>query len=56
MTAWRLADLLGVHEDQIDLEELPELPACVLLELARGLDLDPADLMASADEIFERPR
>ncbi|MFI5773660.1 hypothetical protein ACIA74_35130 [Streptomyces sp. NPDC051658] len=56
MTAWQLADLLGVHEHQIDLEELPELPVRVLLELARRLDLNPADLMAGTDELFERPR
>ncbi|WP_327135414.1 hypothetical protein OG311_37455 [Streptomyces sp. NBC_01343] len=56
MTGWQLADLLGVHEHQIDLEELPELPVRVLLELARRLDMNPADLMPGADELFERPR
>ncbi|MFE3632336.1 hypothetical protein [Streptomyces goshikiensis] len=56
MTAWQLADLLGVHEHQIDLEELPYLPVRVLLELARHLDIHPADLIAGADDLFERPR
>ncbi|MFF6779016.1 hypothetical protein ACFY8W_36460 [Streptomyces sp. NPDC012637] len=56
MTAWQLADLLGVHEHQIDLAELPDLPVRVLLELARRLDMNPADLMAGADDLFERPR
>ncbi|MFB7254870.1 hypothetical protein [Streptomyces nojiriensis] len=56
MTAWQLADLLGVHEHQIDLEELPDLPVRVLLELARRLDIHPADLMVGADDLFERPR
>ncbi|HWU07364.1 MAG TPA: hypothetical protein VN520_13465 [Streptomyces sp.] len=56
MTAWQLADLLGVHEHQIDLDELPDLPVRVLLALARRLDLNPADLMAGADDLFERPR
>ncbi|WP_328792738.1 hypothetical protein [Streptomyces sp. NBC_00273] len=42
MTGWQLADLLGVHEHQIDLEELPDLPVRVLLELARRLDMPPA--------------
>ncbi|MFE4957965.1 hypothetical protein ACFRCW_28835 [Streptomyces sp. NPDC056653] len=56
MTPWQLADLLGVHEHQIDLEELPDLPVHVLLELARRLDLHPADLLLGADELFELPR
>ncbi|MER6778574.1 MULTISPECIES: hypothetical protein [unclassified Streptomyces] len=56
MTGWQLADLLGVQEHQIDLEELPELPVRVLLELTRRLDMNRADLMPGADELFERPR
>ena len=56
MTGWQLADLLGVHEHQIDLEELPDLPVRVLLELARRLDMHPADLMPGSDELFELPR
>ncbi|WP_405763625.1 hypothetical protein [Streptomyces sp. NBC_00045] len=27
MTGWQLAELLGVHEHQIDLEELPTCPS-----------------------------
>ncbi|MFD7258405.1 hypothetical protein [Streptomyces sp. NPDC059874] len=56
MTAWQLADLLGVHEHQTDLDELPDLPVHVLLELARRLDIHPADLLTGSDELFERPR
>lgn len=57
MTGWQLADLLGVHEHQIDLEELPDLPVRILLELARRLDIHPADLLPDADDyLFERPR
>ncbi|MEU2674828.1 hypothetical protein ABZ622_39580 [Streptomyces sp. NPDC007164] len=56
MTGWQLADLLGVHEHQIDLDELPDLPVRVLLELARRLDMHPADLMTGADDLFELPR
>ncbi|KMO93497.1 hypothetical protein [Streptomyces roseus] len=56
MTGWQLADLLGVHEHQIDLEELPDLPVRVLLELARRLDMHPADLMPGSDDLFELPR
>ncbi|MBT2449979.1 hypothetical protein J7F03_23465 [Streptomyces sp. ISL-43] len=44
-----------MHEHQIDLEELPNLSVCVLLELARRLDIHPADLMDGADDLFERP-
>lgn len=56
MTSWELADLLGVHEHQIDLEELPDLPVKVWLELARRLDINPADIIYGADELFELPR
>ncbi|MER8237497.1 hypothetical protein [Streptomyces sp. NPDC094049] len=56
MTGWQLADLLGVHEHLIDLDELPDLPVRVLLELARRLDMHPADLMTGADDLFELPR
>lgn len=44
MSAWELADLLGVHEADITLDHLPNLPLRVVLELARRLDLHPADL------------
>ncbi|MEV7729130.1 hypothetical protein AB0P15_31030 [Streptomyces sp. NPDC087917] len=55
MTGWQLADPLGVHEHQIDLEELPDLPVHILLELARRLDMHPADLMPGSDHLFELP-
>lgn len=38
MTGWPLADPPSVHEHQIGLEGLPDLPVRVLLELARRLD------------------
>ncbi|MFG2219328.1 MULTISPECIES: hypothetical protein [unclassified Streptomyces] len=41
MTGWQLADLLGVHEHQIDLDELPDLPVRVLLELAAASTCTP---------------
>ncbi|MFD3553743.1 hypothetical protein ACFWWA_16790 [Streptomyces goshikiensis] len=57
MTGWQqLVGLLGVHEHQIDLEELPDLPVRVLPELARRLDMHPADLMPGSDELCELPR
>jgi len=56
MTTWELADLLGVHEHQVDLEELPDLPVRLWLEVARRLDLHPADIIRGAAELFELPR
>lgn len=56
MTTWELADLLGVHEHQVDLEELPDLPVRLWLELARRLDLHPGDIIRGANELFALPR
>lgn len=43
LSAWELADLLGVHESAITMDALPNQPLHVILELARCLDLHPAD-------------
>ncbi|MFJ1938577.1 MULTISPECIES: helix-turn-helix domain-containing protein [unclassified Kitasatospora] len=56
MTVWQLADLLGVHEHQIDLDELPDLPVRVLHEIARRLDLHPADILRETDDLYALPR
>ncbi|MFJ9523641.1 hypothetical protein ACIRPK_36110 [Kitasatospora sp. NPDC101801] len=56
MTAWQLADLIGVHEHQVDLDELPDLPVRVLHEIARRLDLHPADILREADDLYALPR
>lgn len=56
MTAWELADLLGVHEHDISLDHLPNQPLHVVLELARRLDLHPSDLTPYAAEVYNHPR
>ncbi|WTX01095.1 hypothetical protein OG216_47645 (plasmid) [Streptomycetaceae bacterium NBC_01309] len=56
MTRQQLADYLGVHEHEIDLEELPDLPVRLWLDLARRLDLHPADIIVGADDVFDRLR
>ncbi|MEU2675028.1 hypothetical protein ABZ622_40745 [Streptomyces sp. NPDC007164] len=56
MSAWELADLLGVHEHDISLDHLPNQPLHVVLELARRLDLHPADLTPYAAEVYDHPR
>ncbi|MCA1224058.1 hypothetical protein, partial [Streptomyces sp. 8L] len=56
MTAWELADLLGVHEHDISLDHLPNQPLHVVLELARRLDLHPSDLTPYAAEVYLHPR
>ncbi|MFJ3140256.1 hypothetical protein ACIPK5_30745 [Streptomyces sp. NPDC086843] len=56
MTSWELADLLGVHENDIRLDPLPNQPLYVVLELARRLDLHPADLTPFAEDVYHLPR
>ncbi|WP_281154668.1 hypothetical protein [Streptomyces sp. HYC2] len=56
MTSWELADLLGVHESDIRLDALPNQPLHVVLELARHLDLHPADLTPFAEDVYHLPR
>ncbi|MEU1127049.1 hypothetical protein ABZ371_26555 [Streptomyces sp. NPDC005899] len=55
MSNWELADLLGVHEHDIPLDHLPNQPLHVVLELARRLDLHPADLTPYAAEVYNHP-
>ena len=56
MSTWGLADLLGVHEHEIDLAELPDQPVRVVYELARRLDSHPGDLIFGAEDLFARRR
>ncbi|MGW5677000.1 hypothetical protein ACWEV4_18305 [Streptomyces sp. NPDC003860] len=56
MSARELADLLGVHEADITLDHLPDQPLHIVLELARRLDLHPADLTPYAADVYDRPR
>ncbi|ATM24835.1 hypothetical protein SMD44_p20052 (plasmid) [Streptomyces alboflavus] len=56
MSAWELADLLGVHEHDVTMDALPNQPLHVVLELARRLDLHPADLTPYAEAVYQLPR
>ncbi|MFD3961905.1 MULTISPECIES: helix-turn-helix domain-containing protein [Streptomyces] len=56
LSAWELADLLGVHESAITMDALPNQPLHVILELARRLDLHPADLTPYAEAVYQLPR
>ncbi|MEU6760533.1 hypothetical protein [Streptomyces sp. NPDC046685] len=56
LSHWELAELLGVHEHDISLDALPDQPLHVMLELARRLDLHPADLTPYAEEVYALPR
>lgn len=56
LSAWELADLLGVHESAITMDALPNQPLHIILELARRLDLHPADLTPYAEAVYRLPR
>ncbi|MFE7429253.1 TetR family transcriptional regulator [Streptomyces sp. NPDC057545] len=56
MSAWELADLLGVHEHDISLDHLPNQPLHVVLELACRLDLHPGDRTRYAAQVYDHPR
>lgn len=59
VTVREVADLLGVHPHQLDhasLRGLPELPVRVLIDLARRLDLHPADLMPDLERGADQVR
>lgn len=55
LSPWELGDLLSVHPHQLNQIEAAglstERPIAVLLELARRLDLHPADLVADLDTV-----
>lgn len=58
-TLTEIADLLGVHPHHLDddsLRRLPELPTRALIELARLLDLHPADLVPGLESVLSRTR
>jgi hypothetical protein len=56
VSAWELAELLGVHEHDVTMDALPNQPLHVVLELARRLDLHPADLTPYAEDVYRLPR
>ncbi|MFI9045546.1 hypothetical protein [Streptomyces sp. NPDC053427] len=55
MSAWELADLLGVHEHDVTMDALPNQLLHVVLELARRLDLHPAGLAPYAEVVYRDP-
>ncbi|MFG3398842.1 hypothetical protein [Streptomyces parvus] len=46
----------SVHEHDITLDNLPNQPLHVVLELARRLDLHPGDLTPCAAQVYDHPR
>jgi hypothetical protein len=60
LSPWELGDLLGIHPHQLDQIETAglstERPIAVLIELARRLDLHPADLVADLDSVLTNRR
>ncbi|MFI6536750.1 hypothetical protein ACIBHY_30165 [Nonomuraea sp. NPDC050547] len=59
LTIWELGDLLGVHPHLLhtmQLEYLDQLPVKTLIELARRLDIHPADLIRDLDSVLDHPR
>ncbi|WP_202638722.1 hypothetical protein [Bailinhaonella thermotolerans] len=59
LSRWELADLLGVHPHELSEDELAGLadrPVRVLIELARRLDMHPADLVYELDQVLANPR
>lgn len=53
ITSWELAELLGVHEHDTDLDDLP---LHVVLDLARRLDINPIDLAPDTEHLYAIPR
>ncbi|WP_433235223.1 hypothetical protein ACQPYK_24950 [Streptosporangium sp. CA-135522] len=52
LSLWELGDLLGIHPHHLhtgDVPGLTALPAQVIIDLARRLDLHPADLIEALD-------
>jgi len=59
LSRWELADFLGIHPHELDrteLNDLRERPVKVVIELARRLDMHPADLIKELDEVLANPR
>ncbi|WP_433249005.1 hypothetical protein ACQPYK_01565 [Streptosporangium sp. CA-135522] len=59
LSRWELADFLGIHPHELDrteLNDLRERPVKVVIELARRLDMHPADLINELDAVLVNPR
>lgn len=58
LSLWELGDLLGIHPHYLHptTERLDSLPAAVLVDLARRLDMHPCDLMPELDAVLANGR
>lgn len=58
LSLWELGDLLGVHPHYLHptTEPLDSLPVAVLIDLARRIDMHPADLVPALDTVLHHPR
>jgi hypothetical protein len=59
LSRWELGDLLGVHPHllpEYGPGSLGHLPARLVVEVARHLDMHPADLVAGLDTVLHHPR
>jgi hypothetical protein len=58
LSPWELGDLLGIHPHFVN-DEYPPLtsrPVQVLIEIARRLDIHPADLVPELEPLLSHPR
>jgi hypothetical protein len=55
LSLWELGDLLGIHPHQIG-HRLDHLPCAVVIDLARRLDMHPADLVEGLDSVLANTR
>ena len=58
LSRWELGDLLGIHPHCLhrSTERIAGLPISLLLELARKLDMHPADLVPELDSVLANGR
>ncbi|MEV4251703.1 hypothetical protein AB0J52_00895 [Spirillospora sp. NPDC049652] len=59
LSLWEMGDLLGIHPHQLGAGPQPELidqPVRVLIEIARQLDIHPADLVAEFHGVLGKRR
>ena len=59
LSRWELGDLLGVHPHLLPDHgpgSLGHLPARLIVEVARHLDMHPADLVTGLDTVLHHPR
>jgi hypothetical protein len=58
LSVWELGELLGIHPHQLggNGQRLEHLPCTVIIDLARRLDMHPADLVDGLDSVLANPR